>query len=120
MYRYNIILFIYVMGNQLDKNKYKPLFDPITFDLDSWIKYYQNMEQHFPIQDIQIQINKCYNYLTNVTVIHDMEKYMREGAFVLGMIKEVKKEDWIKNNEAETNYYNQMYDEVYGMMKALR
>ena len=107
------------MGTKPTKNKYEPIFDPADFNLEHWIKFYQNMEYHFPIQDKEIQIKKCYKYFISVKIINNMEQYMREGTYILGMIKEIKKEDWVKDSETEINFYNKIYDEVYGILKSL-
>lgn len=107
------------MGNKPTKHDYKPLFDPTTFDIEKWIKYYQDMEHNFPRQDREAQISKCYNYIKNVKTVTNMEGFMRECTFVLGLIREIKTEDQIKNEETETNFYNHLYEEVYGILKSV-
>jgi len=107
------------MGNKPVKHDYKPLFDPTTFDIEKWIKYYQNMESNFPRQNLETQIAKCYNYITNIKTINNTEGFMRECAFALGIIRVIKTEDRIKNDETSINYYNHLYEEIYSIVTSV-
>lgn len=107
------------MGNQPVKYKYKKLFDPQKFDLEGCIKYYQFIEKNFPLGDMEYQIKKCSNYFLNTTHIVNLEKYMHEGAYILAMIREIKKEEPIKNNEEELEYYDKLYKEIYDILIAV-
>ena len=107
------------MGNNLDKPKYTKIFDPATFKLDDWIKYYQHIEENFPLGSKSAQIESCYKYVKTVKTINDMEKFMHEGAFLLGLIKDIKKEEYVKYDNVKLSYYDKMYQEIYTIMTTL-
>ncbi|ARF12011.1 hypothetical protein Klosneuvirus_3_146 [Klosneuvirus KNV1] len=107
------------MGNRPVKYKYEKLFDPRKFDIESSIKYYQFIEKNFPLGDIDMQIEKCSKYFFNLNRVDNLERYMHEGAYLLALIREIKKENKIKNNDETSQYYDKLYKEIYDTLVSI-
>jgi len=115
---YKLVL---IMGNRpvKYKHKYEKIFDPSKFDIEGSIKYYQFIEKNYPLGDIDMQIEKCSKYFFNLNYVNNLERYMHEGAYLLALIREIKKKNKIKNNDEALQYYEKRYKEIYDTLVSI-